>query len=195
MMTKLSRWLLYNSSYIIGYILIGISKGISTYNGKKKDPAFQALSHIGKCKSIILENALLYIALGAFIIVGLLWLIYFLHWKNNRKIKYRMENDSSMEMIGFLLPYIVSMVTITIDFYGMLLNLVIWLILGAVFVSNNLLRSSPLFFLCGYKVYNSDKIYVITKMTREEYNLALEDNPDGIEARELAKNVFITFKS
>lgn len=195
MMTKLSRWLLYNASYIIGYILIGISKAISTYNDKHKDPIFQALSRTEKYKIIILEDFFLYIVLGVLAIAGLLWIIYFIHWKNNRKIKYRMENDSSIEMIGFLLPYIVSMVTITFDFYGMLLNVIIWLILGAVFTSNNLLRSSPLFFACGYKVYSTDKIYVITKMSREQYNRTLEDNPDGIKARELAKNVFITFKS
>lgn len=193
MMTKLSRWLLYNASYILGYILIGISKGISTYSDKRGDEAFQLFSHVEKCKSVFQEDVLLYSILGVLTLVGVLWTICFLRWGNNRKIKYRMENDSSMEMIGFLVPYIVSMVTITIDFYSIIVNFIIWLILGIVFTSNNLLRSSPLFFACGYKVYNSDKIYVITKMSREEYNLKLEDNPDGIEARELAKNVFITF--
>ena len=43
----------------------------------------------------------------------------------------------------------------------------------------------------GYKTYKCDDGYIITRLSREKINILMEDEQDGIEAREIVKGVYV----
>ena len=190
MMTLFSRWLLYISSYFLGYILIAIADVIKVTQSLSDDQIYISLSPIDKVPYVFGKDCVLFSVLITLTFISIVWIFYFKKWRNNRRIKEYMRKDSSIDAAGFMISYIVSMVCITIDFYGVVVMVILFFTLGFVFVGNDNLHTSPTFFLLGYRIYSNESCYVITKMTREQYNLKLQDEPDGIEARELAKGVF-----
>lgn len=55
------------------------------------------------------------------------------------------------------------------------------------------MQTSPVFMVYGYKTYKCDDGYIITRLSREKINILMEDEQDGIEAREIVKGVYVTF--
>ena len=193
MMTKVSRWMLYISSYSIGYILIAISNIIGIADRLSKEEMYKSTTLLKRIGLIFLEDKILFISLLILFFISVVWLLSFKKWKNNTRIHEHMEKDCTIEAVGFLFPYIVSMVLVNVGFYGNLVNLLLFFSLGIVFVSSGFVQTSLSFVLMRYHILKNDNCYVITKLTREGYNLKLEDTKDGIEVRELAKGVYMMF--
>ena len=193
MMTKVSRWLLYISSYSFGYILIAISNITGIVDRLSQEDMYKSTTLLKRIELIFLEGKILFITLLILFFISVVWLLSFKKWKNNTRIHERMEKDCTIEAVGFLFPYIVSMLLVKVGFYGNLVNLLLFFLLGIVFVSSGFVQTSLSFVLMRYHILKNDNCYVITKLTREGYNLKLEDTKDGIEVRELAKGVYMMF--
>lgn len=184
MLTKLSKWMIYISSYLLLYVFL-IAKIIFS--------PIENLSLYSSIKEKITGNIHIIFFLGCLFVISVLWTKYMLSWHNNTRYYKRVEKNSTMEMIGFIIPYIISMCTIEIDKYGMLLNLLLFFVLGFAFVYSDKVFLSPVFLLFKYKLYENDLDYILTKESMEEFNLNIEEDPDGTNIRRLCSNVYLKY--
>ena len=94
------------------------------------------------------------------------------------------------EIAFFVIAYLATVLTISLNTYGLLIVMVFalgWMVdlTDSIYI--------PVFFLTGYRIYKSGKVKIITKMSRDQYRLKLDDAIDGVEAKELVQNVYIIF--
>lgn len=185
MMTKFSRWMLYISSYSLLYVLLIF-----------KIFGFRPMENMTLFKSWEFryhENRMLIFALFFLLLISVTWIASLGKWKNNTRYKRKIEKNISFEMIGFILPYLVSMGTITIDDYGIISNVIIFLVIGIAFVYSEKIYLSPVFLFLGFKLYSNGSDHILSKSSMESINLAIEENSNGVEVRELARNTYIIY--
>lgn len=128
MLTKFSKIMMYIASYEWLYVLL-ICRLL--FNGKNK------------MMTNARENVVVIILLYALYLISMIWHHLFCKWDMNSRHKGKAENNITYEMLGFLLPYMVSIVTISIDVYGIIVNCAIFIILGIAFVSTDKIYFSP----------------------------------------------------
>ncbi len=186
MMTRLSKWLLYIASYKWVYILQIASVIIS---GASKIDTNATLWD--KLLSIVLLRKFVLLALYLLFIIAVLIQKSLKKIKNNTRIKYSVEDDAIFEFAFSSVAYIATILTISLNTYGMLLTLAIFIALGWIVDLTDRVYILPIFYLKQYHVYKAGEAKVITKMSREQYRLRMDDSEDGIEARELVINTYI----
>ena len=144
MLTTLSMWLLYISSYCIAYLFI----------------AFEI------------------------IIIGVI--------DNNTRIYFTVSKNLTFETTGMLASYILPMICCGFNIYlGLVLFMVI-LLVGIAVIRGGYLHTCCVFLLKRYYIYSDDKgMIVITKTKMERFNLEQRDNPNGIEVRQIAKDIYL----
>lgn len=76
--------------------------------------------------------------------------------------------------------------------YWALICVLIFFITGIIFVKTKKVHFSPIFLIpLGYSIFEiENNNALITEMTKEDIRRFLEDNPDGIEARELERGIY-----
>jgi hypothetical protein len=74
---------------------------------------------------------------------------------------------------------------------GVAVDIIIIIVFGIVFINGDKVYASPIFLLHRYKVYECNNYIVLTTMSREKFNIQVEETIDGVEARELTKGVYI----
>jgi uncharacterized pyridoxamine 5'-phosphate oxidase family protein len=74
---------------------------------------------------------------------------------------------------------------------GIAVDIFTIIVFGIVFINGDKVYASPIFLLHHYKVYKCNNYIVLTTMSREKFNIQVEDTIDGVEARELTKDVYI----
>ncbi len=103
------------------YLEIKVTQSLSD------DQIYSSLSTIDKILYVFGKDCVLFSILIALTFISIVWVLYLKKWKNNRRIKEYMRKDSSIDAAGFLIPYIVSAVCITIDVYGIVVILILFL--------------------------------------------------------------------
>lgn len=99
-----------------------------------------------------------------------------------------------IENFGFLTANILTVILPTaFSDYGIWMAAIIFVFVGITFIFSNGMQTSPVFMVYGYKTYKCDDGYIITRLSREKINILMEDEQDGIEAREIVKGVYVTF--
>ena len=167
------------------------------YNGfivEQSNEAFQALSQIEKAAYIFNNERIVLLILFALTVFSIVWTRYIKSWKNNTRVRFRMKEDSKIDESAFILPYIFTVVTFNFDIYGWLICLLIYGSVGLLFVQSRKLQMSPIFILSRYHILTDGTNKIITRSTAESFNLKLDNQPNGIEARELAKHIYITLE-
>ena len=192
MMTTLSCWLLYIASYGIVYMVIAFCIIYNRILEFQKLELFQALSYSEQTIYILNEEKISLPILFALTIFSIIWSLHLKSWKNNSRISFRMKEDSKIEESAFILQYICTIVTFNFDIYGWIICIFIYCSVGLLFVQSRKLQMSPIFILSRYHILTDGTNKIITRDTVESFNLKLEDQPNGIEVRELAKHVYIT---
>ena len=81
--------------------------------------------------------------------------------------------------------------TLHIDAYGIIATVVIMFAFGLAVVQTGHIHMCLNFLLRGYHIYVCGKVRIITKLSMEAYVLQLDNEPNGIEARELTNNIYI----
>ncbi|MDY4097228.1 MAG: hypothetical protein SOY47_10990 [Lachnospiraceae bacterium] len=192
MLTGLACWLLYIASYSIIYIIISFCVMYNCFIDFQNIDTFQSLSRTQQIIHVAYHEKVILIVLFFLFIFSISWARYIKTWKNNTRIKFRMSDDSKIDESAFILPYIFTVVTFNFDIYGWIICILIYLSVGFLFVQTRKLQMSPIFILSRYHILTDGTNKVITRNSVESFNLKLDDSPDGIEVRELAKNIFIT---
>ena len=133
---------------------------------------------------------LLVILLGLFI-VSISWLCGVLKWKNNTRIKGEAPENKTIVMAKFLATYIVPLLTIDLNWIGLVISITMYFVFGIFFVVSNNHFLNPTFILFGYKLYKIDKMNVLCKYSLDELKIELLENYNGVNARELVHNTYI----
>lgn len=193
-MTTFSCCLLYIASYGIVYVIIAFCIMYNSFIVAQSNEAFQALSRIEKAAYIFNNERIVLLILFALTVFSIAWTLYIKSWKNNTRVRFRMKEDSKIDESAFILPYIFTVVTFNFDVYGWLICLLIYGSIGLLFVQSRKLQMSPIFILSRYRILTDGTNKIITRNTVESFNLKLDDHPNGIEARELAKHIYITLE-
>jgi len=114
----------------------------------------------------------------------------FMRCEHNTRIKYSIDENAIFEIAFSVIAYLATVLTISLNTYGLLIVMAIFLVLGWIVDLTDSIYV-PVFFLTGYRVYKSGKVKIITKMSRDQYRLKMDDSVDGLESRELVQNVYI----
>ena len=105
----------------------------------------------------------------------------------------RTNSTLGQSTCGIINQYLAMVLSFNFDIPGLLFSVAIMLALGFGIVQTGNMHMCLYFFLHGYHVLSLDNVRILTKFSMEEYLLKLEENPNGLEARELTKRVYIIF--
>lgn len=192
MMKGLARWCLYIASYGMVYVILGVFAICTKTMELRGMDEYENLSLFKQILTAVNNEKDLLVILLILIAFSIVWTIGFRKWRNNTRIRIKMTEDSKIEESAFILPYLITVITFNISEFGWIICLFIYLVVGVIFVQTRKLQTSPIFLFSRYHILTDGKIKVITKNTVESFNLKIEDSANGIEARELAKGVYIT---
>lgn len=181
MLTKLSLWVIYFASYLVVYILILI---------------ILVLKHMVFCQNNFIpfwEGADLcfLVILMIFIVASIIISNRLKNIKMNTRVKLIPGNNITYDMTGYLLAQVTTVATTVFTDWWIPINIVLFVIFGFFFVGANKVYICPLFVVpMGNKIYEAGDSVIITRYSRQAMINAQEDNPDGLEARELTEKVF-----
>ena len=89
-------------------------------------------------------------------------------------------------MIGFLGFYILSLLTIESDYIWLIINAIGYIVVGIVITKSEKIYLCPSYLFLGYLLYETDDDHkVLVRLSREKYNILLDDSTNGIEAKQL----------
>lgn len=183
-MTKFSNWIIYSASYlplsllqIIRFTVIIINEKC---NSPKQSTILEIINAQGASQIIILLLSVLCI------IDFILFIIITKRTNPNERIYSRIKNNSLLDMIGFLGFYVLSLLTIESDYIWIIINVIGYIIVGVVITKSEKLYLCPSYLFLGYILYETeDNHKILVRLSREKYNILLDDSSNGIEAKQL----------
>lgn len=138
------------------------------------------------------DNMIVIIILSILIFASLIVLRYIRSIKPNTRNNNALKDNVTYEIGAFFIPYLVTVLTVSFDFYGWVINGFIVVVLGIIIVSSDVIRMCPTFIFLRYKLYKDEENnYVLTKLTKEQYNQILADDINGIQAKQLSSKLSI----
>lgn len=150
MMTNLSKWMLYISSYCIVYVFL---LGVSVFNGWKSVKTIESKSIAEKASLIFSENKFVWCGLVILIAFSLFYVRQFMRQRNNTRIKKKVEENAVIENFGFLTANILTVILPTaFSDYG------IWMA-AIIFVFIKKIRETSYSFF-GYILYKGTSVVV-----------------------------------
>ena len=192
MLTKLSLWGIYTASYFIDYLaLLGISvwQKMSEFKDQNPMPEGGFFYYCGWTDYLI-WGVLLGLILFSIICSWLLKTI-----PMNTRIKDAPIDNLVWEVSGYVLAQVLTVLTILFSDYWVVMSLIIFVVVGVIYVNSKKVHYSPIFLIpMRYSVFQCEKSVVITNYSKDGLRLAIESEPDGVEARELAEKVFLIRK-
>lgn len=132
----------------------------------------------------------------SFIIFLLLVSIFFLFWilqdrnVNPTKINFIKVENKTSETLSYILPYVVAFYQVDfLDIKNLLIFLIIFITIFAVYINSNLIAVNPILAILGYKIFiieskRGEHAYIITKRT-------LVTNDKYIRASLILSNIYI----
>ncbi len=192
MLTKLSLWAIYTASYFIDYlVLLGISiwQKVSEFKDLKPVPEMVFFRYCSWTDYLI-WGVLFGLILFSLICSRLLRTI-----PMNTRVKDGPKDNIIWEGAGYILAQVLTILTILLSDYWVIMSLVIFMVTGVIYVNSKKVHYSPIFLIpMGYSVFQCEKSVAITNYSKDGLRLAIESEPDGVEARELAEKVFLIRK-
>lgn len=188
MLSKPSKWLIYAASYCPIYFLLVIRLLFSPQEGTESSLQMISLNFALNMPVIITLSALFLLS------IPVLWKLRRL--KTNERIRVKIIKNCTGEMASFFIPFILSLLTIGIDWYGWLICVVIFLFSGFIVLQADWIHICPAFFYLNYRLYQAeDGSYVLSRLNMEQFNQLLLDNTSGIEVRTLTPKLYIVLKN
>ena len=192
MLTELSLWGIYIASYFIDYLVIlGISiwKKVSAYNAIKPAPTISFWQYCNR------KDYFTWAILIGLIIFSLACSHIMKEIPMNTRISDKPNDNVIWEIFSYVLAQVLTVLTILFTDYWLVISLVIVAVTGIIFVHSRKIQHSPLFIIpMGYNIFKCEKCIAITNYSMDGLRLAIESNPDGVEARELEEGVFLIRK-
>lgn len=184
MITKVSKWLLYISSCLPVYLLLAIRVLLQEQEGTES-----------KLQLLILnfeQQKYIVIVLLFLFVISLPILVKLKHLATNERIRESGTKNCTGEIAAFFVPFILSFLTIGIDWYGWIINVAIFLLFGYITIQADLIHLYPVFTYAGYRLYETaDGSHILSRLTLEQYNQLLSDDINGIEVKVLTKRLYV----
>ena len=177
-------WSIYTASYFIDYVLI-----LGFLMWRKISVATSVTILL---KSITPKNWISGSILLLLIIFSIFVMVRIQKMKMTTRVKHEPKDDVVWEAYtGFLAPALALAGTFFGD-YGLIFSLVIFFITGIAFVRSKQVHLATVFIfpLC-YRVFNADNAVLITRYSSDGLRLRIEEEPDGVEAKELAPKIYL----
>lgn len=152
------RIMLFVSSYIPLYILVFINN-IKIVNNSKKVTR--------KISYYILETANInkYISIGLLLltVVGIFALIILFRNKaNNRQKKFQELKSLNVDILNYFITYLIPLLTMEFDdIISVIVNVIIFIIIGIFYVSENQIHLNIIYIMLGYKVYKDKEDNIV----------------------------------
>lgn len=185
-MTKLYKWLLFISSYAPLYVLVAISN----YDF--------ALTPFVYFKDVwISGNQLIFwVTIIVLLLLSFLAIGYFKWSDLNDSIKLEGLKPMNESILSYLITYVVPLTAMDVSSVNSLLvNVVLFLVIGIVYVNSNLVYLNILLILMGYRVYNdaSDNV-IITNYTKNELTHSVRDG-NNVLCKEVTRGIYLVRRS
>lgn len=186
-MTKLSNWIIYTASYfpvavfqVIRFIILIINDANDANNDSKQATIIDIIKAQDISQLIIM-------------ILSIIWIIDFIAFtfltvkmKANERVYSRIKNNCLIDMVGFLGFYVLSILTIESDYLWIIINIIGYLIIGVFLTKSEKLYLCPSYLFLGYILYETENDHkILVRLSREKYNILLDDSANGIEAKQL----------
>lgn len=185
MLTRLSLWGIYFASYLVDYVLI-----LAILICKRVAFCQNNSVPFWKGADLLVWGILLLFIAASIIITNRIKNI-----KMNSRVTLIPEKNITHEMTGYLLAQVATAATTVFTDWWIPINTVLFVVFGFFFVGSNKVHTSPLFVVpMGNKIYEAGDSIIITRYSKQAMRIEQEDNPDGLEARELTEKVFYVRK-
>lgn len=184
-MTKFYKWLLFISSYAPLYVLIAVD------NYDFKQTPYVYFNDVW-----VNENHLVFwLTIVVLLIVSLLAVSYF---------KWRSLNDSKMlvglkplneNILSYLIMYVIPLTAMDIaNVNSLIVNLILFIVIGIVYVNSNLVYLNILLILMGFRVYSDahDNV-IITNFSKDEITSSKVDGKK-LPSRMVTNGIYLVRK-
>lgn len=184
MLTKFSKWIIYCASYFPMYLLLVLPI------------LFASQKSVELFWQVVIDNwnlswPLLTILIALFIMsLGIIFFIPKL--KPNTRVYGKLINNATGEMAAFFIPFIITFLTINMNWYGWIISVFIYFLCGAIVVQADFIHLCPAFFFARYKLFKDENgKFILTRLKREQVNQILLESANGMEATALTPNLYI----
>jgi hypothetical protein len=139
----------------------------------------------------ITANLPLLMTLMMLFLSSIFWVSGLLRWKNNVRISGKATENNTIEMAIYIVTYIVPLIFIEMNFIGLVVSMILFVVVGFIFVRSDKDYLNPTFFLFGYKTYKIGDKVILSRNSLDALNISLIENPHGVSAREIVQNTYI----
>lgn len=176
---KLFKWSLYLSSYSPLLLMLFLNE----YSHIDEE-----YSVLEKIKTVFILNPLFWILSAGIIIVSSIILgLWLVSMKNEAKSRGKTYNLGALksgdgDVLSYFITYLIPVLSLRVSSVSsILMNMILVVIVGAYFVSNNTLHFNVVLLLFGYHVYydNNDNVVITRRSKQEIHNKALRANQIG----------------
>lgn len=184
-MTQFYKWLLFISSYAPLYLLVAL-------NNYKFEESFLWNFHDVAETSYKQWFWIVLITLFIISIVTVL-ILQSVSLNETRQIDNLVSINENI--LSYIITYVVPLTVINIDnINSLLVNLVLFIIIGIIYVNNDLIYLNILIIFIGFHVYkDSMDNKIITNLSKNELKEITVSN-EPVKYRELAKGIFLVKK-
>ena len=190
MFTNLSLWMIYTASYLLDYVAILILFILKNYNEfLYADVKISFLKYISTGNYIIFACVLLLIAFSIICTERVD------HIPLNIRKKEVIEKNVTIDTIQYIIPQVLTILSLIFSDYWLIFSACVFFLSGIIFVRSKKVLYAPIFvWPLRYSLYQANDSVIITNYSKDAYRLALQDNPEGLQARELEPGIFLVRK-
>lgn len=190
MLTDFSLWLIYSASYLLDYIVILILAILKRYN-----EYVDSKEKISFLKYLSIRDYIVFCCIGFLIIISIFCAKKINHIQMNTRQKEIIEKNVTIDTIQYIIPQGFTILTLIFSDYWLLFSACIFFLAGIIFVRSKRVLYAPIFvWPLRYSLYQANDCVIITNYTRDSYRLALQESPEGLQARELEPGIFLMRK-
>lgn len=152
------------------------------------------VENVVKGTVILDRDKKLFIVLLLFLFaISIIGILRFLFTKSNKKLFIEENLHSSGDnVISYIMSYLVPMLSIDVnDHRSLVINLSLFIVIGVLYVRNDLVYLNPVLSLLGYRFYTSDSgVIILTRFSLGKLD-SLRANGNKVYGRKLAKNLYL----
>ncbi|MGE7923371.1 hypothetical protein ACQKND_09310 [Viridibacillus arvi] len=176
MLTNMYKMLLFISSFLPLYVIL-----IVQFSDFDKSLKYN-----------IIEHKISYSILMVLIIISISSFLYFLFCKMNIEEDFGQIESANSEILSYFITYIVPLTTLKEDdINSIIINLILFLVIGVFYVSDNQFYLNVLFKFAGFNVYQDEnKKIIISKKSAD-----LISNKPHVTVKKVGNKVFLINKS
>ncbi|MDT2604815.1 hypothetical protein P7H46_03460 [Enterococcus pseudoavium] len=191
MLTKIDKWKLFFSSYLPLYILLVIKDYEFFYKMTKSIFSNLLRSNYSLHKFSLYQWGL-YLGVVLLTLVSIYTILRFIFAPSNKRYKVDGEFEKSGDsVISYIVTYVIPLLSMDIkSANSVLINLLLFMFIGVLYVAQELIYLNPILALLGYNFYTNGKNIVLTRFSTEEL-LAIQENDLTVKGNRLGSEIFI----